>query len=195
MPRKIEGGIPFDPKTGTAMIPDDPNANVHGLVKLVRLGNEKFQTETTCLTPTGDLCTGCCYSSSRDFLGEKCPQQMPGAGCEFELVGTRDRKPRECISYHCSKDKETLENDKLPSGTRLASWVRLSVANDTSFHYEEISPQTYKNNKRRLSKPPVVINKSNVTELKKKHKDIEFQLTRLATIQLRLQDTSDEETE
>ena len=130
--------------------PDHPLSNIHGMVD--------SDGDITCKTHNGNLCTGCCEAleiRSNGFFKERgapCTEQRPKIGCGLIIDGDVTERPRNCISYHCSKDIQTLKNPDTQESEGTAAKQRLVLSNASSYREKEISLQNYHENIKRIPK-------------------------------------------
>jgi hypothetical protein len=123
--------------------PQNPNANIHGVVGV--------EGETTCKTCDQNMCTGCCtalHITDRQNsvvlkeMGSNCDAQSPNEGCKHVLKEVPKLRFWRCEPYHCSEDIQ-----KLPERN---SELRLRFSNAASLNSGEIDQKTHDKNLNRL---------------------------------------------
>jgi hypothetical protein len=133
--------------------PDNPNANIHGMVSR--------SDGQTCLTRDGKRCTGCCYAlgipEQGAYLppkpeGEMCQAQIPEKGCGFVIERTEKNRYGICPQYHCSKDLGRLSLER-NFQNKVAISQRLVMCNAACLQNGEINNQTFRNNLDRIPNP------------------------------------------
>lgn len=133
--------------------PDNPNANIHGMVS--GSGGQ------TCLTKDGKRCTGCCYAlgipQNNAYLppkpeGEMCEAQIPTKGCLFVIKKRESDRYAVCPTYHCSQDIQRL-SATINHQDGLAFAQRLVMCNTACLQNREIDSRTYHNNLDRIPTP------------------------------------------